>query len=152
MNIQTVISFRDKMADYRAIMAITRTQRQKNCQEEERLCAVALDHVAALPAKPVVRPEQHPLPERSSKLAVHSHQRIAEHHVGHVPVVHQRSPSNLLGAHSEASQSLEHLVPAPFEGRRDTPRHHPTRLRRLVELSIPNPPCTTGLYCFNVLS
>ena len=33
----------------RTVMANTRSQRKKNCQEEERLCAVALDQVAALP-------------------------------------------------------------------------------------------------------
>ena len=84
-------------------MANTLVVNAKNCEQEEY--AVALHQVAALSAKPVVRPEQDPLPESSSKLAAHSHQRSAEHHVGLAPVVHKRSPSSVLGAHSEASQS-----------------------------------------------
>ena len=36
------------------------------------------------------------------------------------------------------SENPERLVPPPFEDRRGTPRHHPTRLRRLVEHAIPH--------------
>ena len=53
-------------------MANTLVVNAKNCEQEEY--AVALHQVAALSAKPVVRPE--------NKLAAHSRPRIAEHHVG----------------------------------------------------------------------
>ena len=103
---------------------------KKYCQRRRSGCAVALEHVAALSAKPVVRLEQHPLLERSSKLAAHSHQRIAEHHVGFVPVVHQRVPKRI--PRCPPGSKPERLLPPPFDDRRGTPRHHPTRLRELV--------------------
>ena len=62
-------------------------------------------------------------------------QLIAEHHVGLVPVVHKRVPNPF--AQCPLGSKTAHLVPLPFKDRRGTPRHHPTRLRRLVELAIP---------------
>ena len=158
-NIMTVYKYEDTNGHYvsrqtngSVIMEnILGSQRKKNCQEE-RLYAVALHQVAALSAKPVVRPEQDPLPESSSKLAAHSHQRSAEHHVGLAPVVHKRSPSSVLGAHSEASQSTwSHRPSRTAAARHVTIQRVSVGLSNLPSHTMANPPCTTCLYCFYVV-
>ena len=53
-----------------------------------------------------------------------------------MPVVHKWVPKQF--ARFPIGSKPEHSVPPPFGDRRCTPRHHPTRLRRLVELAIPH--------------
>ena len=70
----------------------------------------------------------------SAVATVHSHQGIADHHVGLVPVVHKRATKQF--ARCPLGSKPEHSVPPPFGDRRCAPRHHATRLRGLVELAI----------------
>ena len=124
---------------------------RKKRQEEERLCAVALDQVAVLSAKPVARREQHPLPERSSKLAVHSHQRIAEHHVGLVPEVHKWVPKQFARCPLGGKPEPRALGPAALRGPPRLATSPSNASCRLVEFAIPTPPCTTRVCCSYVV-